>query len=1298
MDDKLIDEFNVDFMEEILNVQSELQIDENLIHDIMADYNNNSTNTRNGENLHINTTSPNSHTNQWHLSPNHQQSQQHISNHHQYQHFIVETPSELSTYSNNQMQNVHQPLLLLPPTQTPLHVNNTNSNNSQFSMNFDPSNKTHQNIVYLNNNQPQIQAPILTTNNLISFNQNIMPLQQQQQPLLASNMTKKKSRNLIDMIKDDSNTNSSTIKLNQLDDSLYKNPTITTSNSSFNSNQFNTTSNLQPITVASLLSDPKPMSEMYSNNSNSSNSFILSTSSFDSMTGIQSHHQKVPNSPPSLVEIIGSNCFIGQANNQNVGNSNDLLEQENNADVMITTPSVVTSSNTKATKASKTKSEAKGKLKQKAALLSKENNELANHATLPPLTAKRNKVSKRTSHNAIEKKYRSSINDKILELKNRVAGPNIKLQKSGILRKALDFINNMEEDNRRLKCENNTYRSALQTIQLNSTNLTVIQSVLNNLNSSFEKTFVDTPMPNTPPSSSPSDGDSRFSTSDSDIASNNSFSFSSSSPKSDIIISAKKASSNNNKRESPKSNKRIKKEPMSDTSRVMLCMVVMSVLFFNPFNLIISSAGPGGFNPSSLKPYGTGQHLNSRVLNWFNSREETNVSSEESDIINDNPINATNWTMNYMISLGLNLALVMFCAFKIYLKSEPASDSTSTEKIWFLYQQANKNFHKKNYEESFAWLEKGLNELGQTVPKTRFQLMFGILWQAIRVFLNKVYIGNLLSKLSLKWSGEKRAIRTYKLCALFYYEMSKFAYLNVKSEKDYTPKATIDETSISLFSLNDHKTRENGGNNVIKINITQYSYFLSIYYMLAMNNMCEVYARSEYQKDMTPRDEFNLCEFYLSMCLCLNLLLPSKLSRSIIKYLLKKKLAKKILLDDDDDDSSSSSSESSSEKCKLRKIKVLLKKNLFLNYVINFENYSHLTNVNVNHLDQEILVNRQKILNLISFKRKLFKLDSFLYNSDDSAVNFELNEASSASSFFISTENGICAHFMLAKFQDFVLYKMTNHIINNSNMISVDRILNSTNNVCDALNCLNESTSVVNSSGKSPVDLDEEQREQADIDQIKFDKLKALYNNNLEYLNSNRVQQDTHAVLIDFLNMLNNWKLRNFDVKVVSNESDAKKGGSLFVEAIRNVLKAFERVQSEPEQALKFCTQAVADLKSFETHMNMYSTNYYLIEKFELLIYDWILSVQTHLWTQRNMIQVALFNECLSMYQSLISNYSHLNSKAKMYETILLYSTNRNPINLLNATYKQSTFSKCNQDAFYSINSILRKFHLHLIE
>ncbi|XP_045680158.1 sterol regulatory element-binding protein 1 isoform X2 [Phyllostomus hastatus] len=67
---------------------------------------------------------------------------------------------------------------------------------------------------------------------------------------------------------------------------------------------------------------------------------------------------------------------------------------------------------------------------------------------------------KRTAHNAIEKRYRSSINDKIIELKDLVVGTEAKLNKSAVLRKAIDYIHFLQQNNQKLKQENLSLRTA----------------------------------------------------------------------------------------------------------------------------------------------------------------------------------------------------------------------------------------------------------------------------------------------------------------------------------------------------------------------------------------------------------------------------------------------------------------------------------------------------------------------------------------------------------------------------------------------------------------------------------------------------------------------------------------------------------------------------------------------------------------------------------------------------------------------------------------------------------------------
>ena len=93
------------------------------------------------------------------------------------------------------------------------------------------------------------------------------------------------------------------------------------------------------------------------------------------------------------------------------------------------------------------------------------------------------RIVRKPGHNAIEKRYRSSINDRIIELKNIVAGEDTKLNKSAILRKgkqvarwcflisltsdfnfsAIDYIRYLQNKNTRLEVENKQLKAKLQT-------------------------------------------------------------------------------------------------------------------------------------------------------------------------------------------------------------------------------------------------------------------------------------------------------------------------------------------------------------------------------------------------------------------------------------------------------------------------------------------------------------------------------------------------------------------------------------------------------------------------------------------------------------------------------------------------------------------------------------------------------------------------------------------------------------------------------------------------------------------
>ncbi|CAH1111699.1 unnamed protein product [Psylliodes chrysocephalus] len=71
-----------------------------------------------------------------------------------------------------------------------------------------------------------------------------------------------------------------------------------------------------------------------------------------------------------------------------------------------------------------------------------------------PLKEPKVKEVKRSAHNAIERKYRTSINDKIIELKNMIVGEDAKLNKSAILRRTIEYVRFLQNSNTRLKQEN----------------------------------------------------------------------------------------------------------------------------------------------------------------------------------------------------------------------------------------------------------------------------------------------------------------------------------------------------------------------------------------------------------------------------------------------------------------------------------------------------------------------------------------------------------------------------------------------------------------------------------------------------------------------------------------------------------------------------------------------------------------------------------------------------------------------------------------------------------------------------
>ncbi|KAJ8931037.1 hypothetical protein NQ314_016065 [Rhamnusium bicolor] len=163
------------------------------------------------------------------------------------------------------------------------------------------------------------------------------------------------------------------------------------------------------------------------------------------------------------------------------------------------------------------------------------------------------KEVKRSAHNAIERKYRTSINDKIVELKNMIVGEDAKLNKSAILRRTIEYIRFLQNSNTRLKQENMALKMAARQNTLKD-----LLTTGNNLKYGPE---------DTPPHSDHS-----------------------LSPEHSLPPSPEYCA--NVKDESDDETISITKG-MLDSSRLTLCMFMLVMVSFNPFRLVLNKSAAG---------------------------------------------------------------------------------------------------------------------------------------------------------------------------------------------------------------------------------------------------------------------------------------------------------------------------------------------------------------------------------------------------------------------------------------------------------------------------------------------------------------------------------------------------------------------------------------------------------------------------------------------------------------------------------------------------------------------------------
>ncbi|XP_045690770.1 sterol regulatory element-binding protein 2 [Phyllostomus hastatus] len=309
---------------------------------------------------------------------------------------------------------------------------------------------------------------------------------------------------------------------------------------------------------------------------------------------------------------------------------------------------------------------------------------------------------RRTTHNIIEKRYRSSINDKIIELKDLVMGTDAKMHKSGVLRKAIDYIKYLQQVNHKLRQENMVLKLAsqknklLKGIDLGSLVDTDVDLKIDDFNQNV--------LLMSPPAS---DSGSQAGFSPYSIDSE---------PGSPLLDEAK-----------------VKDEPdsppialgMVDRSRILLCVLTFLCLSFNPLTALLQW---GGSRDPDQHPYsGSGRSmlsLESGAGGWFD------------------------WMMPTLLLWLVNGVIVLSVFVKLLVHGEPVirPHSRSSVTFWRHRKQADLDLARGDFAAAAANLQTCLSVLGRALPTSRLDLACSLSWNVIRYSLQKLRLVRWLLK------------------------------------------------------------------------------------------------------------------------------------------------------------------------------------------------------------------------------------------------------------------------------------------------------------------------------------------------------------------------------------------------------------------------------------------------------------------------------------------------------------------------------------------------------------------------
>ncbi|XP_023178234.2 sterol regulatory element-binding protein 1 [Drosophila hydei] len=359
------------------------------------------------------------------------------------------------------------------------------------------------------------------------------------------------------------------------------------------------------------------------------------------------------------------------------------------------------------------------------------------------------KEVKRSAHNAIERRYRTSINDKIIELKNLVVGDAAKLNKSAVLRKSIDKIRDLQRQNYDLKSELQRLQRELMArdgskvkdlLQLgNSNSNTIVNSTSKKRR---QQSTCDTDAGLTPPRSDISDPSSSPLHSDISL------------PPSPYGGSTGSCSSKDEVLVVPSSMR-----GMANHSRLALCMFMFAVLAVNPFKKLLQHS-----------QFGTDSNdFDDDDLGGEMSRQRRSILAydDNADYIGWHP-SSWLWLLNLIFMFG--------CLVKVLVYGDPQLD-VQTDAYYQHKKRAETHFAQGQHAQAYTGYLNCLHMYGLNLPTSRLECHLHTLWQFLRFLFHRLWLGRVLSRRSgglfCNATTRKRALSSARELALLFNRLNQ---------------------------------------------------------------------------------------------------------------------------------------------------------------------------------------------------------------------------------------------------------------------------------------------------------------------------------------------------------------------------------------------------------------------------------------------------------------------------------------------------------------------------------------------